>query len=234
MADTRERIITAAASLLAEGGGDAVSTRAVAAAAGVQAPTLYRLFGDKQGLLEAVTAYGFERYLVEKKRLEPSGDPVADLADGWDNHVEFGLTHPAFYVLMFGSVRPGHRSEAAKTAYRILVGMLERVAAAGRLRMPPETAAQTIQAAGTGVVLNLIATPEDERDPKLADRTRDLLLAAITTSGGDADDVDDDAGTDGLLARRALALDAALGQHPHPLSGPETALLHDWLHRLAT
>src|SRR5918997_166322 len=98
--DARARILAAAARLIAEAGRDAATTRAVAAAAGVQAPTLYRLFGDKQGLLDAVTAYGFERYLAEKKTLVPSDDPVADLKRGWDNHVEFGLTHPAFYVLM--------------------------------------------------------------------------------------------------------------------------------------
>jgi AcrR family transcriptional regulator len=32
----------------------AVTTRAVAAGAGVQAPTIYRLFGDKDGLLDAL------------------------------------------------------------------------------------------------------------------------------------------------------------------------------------
>lgn len=114
-----------------------MSTRAIAAAAGVQAPTLYRLFGDKQGLLDAVTAYGFERYLAEKKTLVPSHDPVADLQRGWDNHVEFGLTHPAFYVLMYGVTRPERRPAAAEEAYRMLLALLERVAAAGRLRMPP-------------------------------------------------------------------------------------------------
>jgi AcrR family transcriptional regulator len=61
---TRERILQAAARLLAESGGDPVSTRAVCAAAGVGAPTLYHHFGDKDGLLDAVVAYGFERYLA--------------------------------------------------------------------------------------------------------------------------------------------------------------------------
>ncbi|MGC4948582.1 TetR family transcriptional regulator, partial [Streptomyces sp. DT224] len=40
----RRRIIAAATRLLAEKGREAVSTRAVGAAAGVQAPTIYRLF----------------------------------------------------------------------------------------------------------------------------------------------------------------------------------------------
>jgi len=50
----RHRIVEAAVELLEKGGPDAVSTRAVAAAAGMQPPAIYRLFGDKEGLLEAI------------------------------------------------------------------------------------------------------------------------------------------------------------------------------------
>ncbi|MBC8122483.1 MAG: TetR family transcriptional regulator, partial [Gemmatimonadaceae bacterium] len=51
--DVRARIVVAAAGLIDSGGRDAATTRAVAAAAAVQAPTIYRLFGDKRGLLDA-------------------------------------------------------------------------------------------------------------------------------------------------------------------------------------
>ena len=81
--DTRERIIAAAIALLSEGGREAVSTRSVSAAAGVQAPTIYRLFGDKQGLLDAVAAHGFAAYLSSKVAHKPGADPVEDLRTGW-------------------------------------------------------------------------------------------------------------------------------------------------------
>ena len=42
----RRRIVEAAVELLESGGPDAVSTRAVAAAAGMQPPAIYRLFVD--------------------------------------------------------------------------------------------------------------------------------------------------------------------------------------------
>jgi len=48
--DARARIVRAATELLATGGRNAVTTRAVSAAAGVQAPTIYRHFGDMQSL----------------------------------------------------------------------------------------------------------------------------------------------------------------------------------------
>ncbi|NED93539.1 helix-turn-helix transcriptional regulator, partial [Streptomyces sp. SID11233] len=47
MEGLRERIVAAATELLEESGREAVTTRAVAARAGVQAPAIYRLFGDK-------------------------------------------------------------------------------------------------------------------------------------------------------------------------------------------
>lgn len=222
---TRERILAAAAELLAAGGAEAVSTRAVAAAANVQAPTLYRLFGDKQGLLDAVTAHGFEQYLAKKKSLGPTDDPVEDLRRGWDGHVEFGLTHPAFYVLMYGVPQPERRPATAAETNRLLRAVLERIAVAGRLRMPAEAAAGLIHAANTGVTLALIATPSADRDPELSARTREIVLAAVTT--------DAEPTGNASLATRALSLEATLTDQAHPLSTAETALLHEWLLRIA-
>jgi AcrR family transcriptional regulator len=56
-ADVRSRIIDVAARLLPDEGPTAVTTRGVAEQAGVQAPMIYRLFGDKDGLLEAVAEH---------------------------------------------------------------------------------------------------------------------------------------------------------------------------------
>ncbi|MFC4535052.1 TetR/AcrR family transcriptional regulator [Sphaerisporangium dianthi] len=223
---TRERVLRAAADLLTRGGREAVSTRAVGAAAGVQAPTLYRLFGDKGGLLEAVASYGFEEYLSAKLTMERSGDPMADLRHGWDLHVGFGLSRPAFYVLMYGEARPGATSPAAREAAKILRGLIERIAAAGRLSLPVDRAAAMVQAAGVGVTLNLIATPLEERDPELSALTREAVLSAITTGAAGPGDA---AGVTG----HAVALQALLPRDDPRLSPAERALLTEWLDRLA-
>src|SRR6478752_6009898 len=86
--DARARILAAATDLLATGGRDALTTRAVAAAAGVQAPTIYRLFGDKDGLLDAVAEHVMATYVAEKTAVADAearaeGDPVADLRSAW-------------------------------------------------------------------------------------------------------------------------------------------------------
>ena len=64
----RARIIAAGAERLADGGRDALTRRAVAAAAGVQAPTIYRLFSDKRGLLEAVAEHGLAEHIAQNSR----------------------------------------------------------------------------------------------------------------------------------------------------------------------
>ncbi|AEW98420.1 transcriptional regulator, TetR family (plasmid) [Streptantibioticus cattleyicolor NRRL 8057 = DSM 46488] len=228
----RRQVLQVAAELLEEGGSEAVSTRAVAAAAGITAPALYRMFDDKDGLLAELAAYGFERYLAEKREalaLTPD-DPVADLYRGWDLHVDFGLRHPAFYMLMYGTVRPGQRPPAADEAHALLVELLSRAADAGRLRVPVEQATRVIHAATTGATLALIGEEPSVRDLTTSARLRDTVIASVTT--------DSPAPPGSDLASRALALDAALETALTtgpgvPLRDTETALLRDWLQRLA-
>ena len=220
---TRERIIEAAAALLTEGGREAVSTRAVSAAAGVQAPTIYRSFGDKQGLLDAVASHGFAAYLRSKAALEPGDDPVEDLRRGWDLHVAFGVENPAYYALIYGEPRPGVQSPAAREAAKILAAQVRRIAEAGRLRVSEERAAHLIHSAGAGMTFTLIGLPPEQRDPALSTLARESVIAAVTTDAPAA-------GPDGVT-HTAIALRGALPRLTE-LSGAERALLDEWLGRV--
>jgi AcrR family transcriptional regulator len=226
-ARTRRHILEAAAGILEREGAQAVSTRSVAAAAGIRAASLYQLFGDKDGLLAAVAIQAFDRYLAEKHTVAPTADPVDDMRRGWDAHIGFGLSHPAAYLLMFGTDRPGRRPPAADEAHDLLLKFLNRIAAAGRLRVPPTLAARLCQAAATGVTMSLIATPAPDRDLEISARMREMLVSSLIA------DPPPDPTPD--LASRALALDAALttADEPIPLRPTETALLRDWLQQLA-
>ncbi|MEQ0559555.1 TetR/AcrR family transcriptional regulator [Amycolatopsis sp. NEAU-NG30] len=223
-ADTRGRILEAAAALLVAEGRDGLSTRAVSAAAGVQPPALYRLFGDKDGLLDAVAAYGFDEYLASKRALGSTGDAVEDLRRGWDLHIEFGLARPEFYVLMYGDARPGRTSPAAREAEAMLHGIVSRVAEAGRLRVSVDRAARLVHATGMGVVLALIATPEAERDLELSATARETVLARILTETAEP--------PGSSLPERAIALRAGLGE-ASVLTDAERVLLAEWLDRIA-
>ncbi|RYG81421.1 TetR/AcrR family transcriptional regulator [bacterium] len=222
--ETRERIVAAAGRLLAQGGRDALTTRGVAAAAGVQAPTLYRLFGDKSGLLDAVAEHGFRSYLMEKIVRGPGLDPVEDLRAGWDLHVGFGLARPEVYALMYGDPRPGARSPAADEGYRILREHVRRIALDGRLRVGEERAAHLVHASGCGVVLTLLAMPEDRRDSGLSEAARETVIAAITS---DAPAVEGRGPAAAAIALRAAMPDATA------LTEGERHVLGEWLVRLA-
>lgn len=228
---TRDRILRAAATLLAEGGREAVSTRAVSAAAGVQPPTIYRQFGDMQGLLDAVAGDGFARYVQTKLARRGGEDPVTDLRAGWDLHVGFGLANPALYALMYGDPQPGVMPPAAVEAHKMLEWLVRRVAAAGRLRVGVGSAMRMIHAAGVGVVLTLIAVEETDRDLAVSDLTREAVLAAVTTDAtpGEAPAL---AGPRRAAVSRAVALKALLPEASAAFTRAERGLLVEWLDRL--
>jgi AcrR family transcriptional regulator len=234
----RAQIVEVAAGLLASGGRDAVSTRAVAAAAGTQAPTIYRLFGDKDGLLAAVLEYGFTTYLADKPPLDPTADPIADLRAGWDLHIGFGLANPALFLLMYADTQPGKRPAAAEAGIAILRTRIRNIAAAGRLRVDEDLAAELVQAAGSGAVLALLAEEEDRRDPRLADAMFNAVVSAITTGPADTRNAGSAHGAAGTVAHpdvgvvtAANALRARLAEL-EMLTDGERHLLGEWLARI--
>ncbi|WP_199440952.1 TetR/AcrR family transcriptional regulator [Umezawaea beigongshangensis] len=215
-----------ATTLLGEVGASAISVRDVCRAAGITAPTLYHHFGDKQGLLEAVAATGFERYLAEKRRHGPSEDPLVDLRVGWDSHVGFGLAHPAFYELMYANTGRGTRA-AAQEGLQVLHGILVRLAEQGRLRMTPREAVLTIHAACVGTTLILLSAQDDPAHEGLSHRVRDAVFAAVVEEPGSPRD------RENALAIQVRALRATLSvQSDLPLSAGERLLLTELLVRL--
>jgi AcrR family transcriptional regulator len=223
---TRAQLVEVAAKLLATEGPDAVTTRSVALAAGVQAPTIYRLFGDKIGLLEAVAEHGFASYMARKHPINTGDDPVENLRAGWELHVGFGLANPELFRLMHTALRtPGGQAAAASGA-AVLQARVHRVAEAGRLRVTERRAVELISATGTGVVFTLIDQPEDERDGGLAGTAWESVCVAILV------DENTDPVTAGSPAAAAVTLRAGL-PGVTALSATERALLGDWLDRIA-
>ncbi len=228
--DPHDRILQAAARLLTEGGREAVSTRSISSAAGVQAPTIYRQFGDMQGLLEAVVRQGYDTYLVSHQERETDQDPVEDLRRGWNLNVDFGLANPDLYMLMYGTPRPGASHPAAAKLRDVLLGLVRRVAEAGRLRVSIERAVDMLHAAGVGVVLALIAQGDASRDLTLSVATREAVLTAIISDAHTAS-TNSRPSLRSDLTRFAVALKALLAEDAHPFTKAEYALLDEWLTR---
>jgi AcrR family transcriptional regulator len=223
--DTRTQIIESAARLLSELGPSAVTTRGVAEAAGVQAPAIYRLFGDKDGLLEAVAEHVMRTHVSSKAGAVAAvsaegGNPVHDLRVGWESHIEFGLTHAALFHLLSDPAR-AIRSAAYEAGLSVLRSRVHRVAEKGRLRVSEDRAVGLMQAAGAGTITTLLATPTAERDPGLAEAMFQAVLRQILTedTGPTAD------------ASFAVALRATAPQLD-VLSTAERGLFVEWLDRI--
>lgn len=224
--DVRARIVAAAARLIADGGRDAATTRAVAVAAAVQAPTIYRLFGDKRGLLDAVAEHAMAAFVADKAARAPDPDPVQDLRDGWDHYVEFGLAHPGLFALMSGDPPADSRtrSPAAEAGMDVLRRRIRAIARTGRLRMSEERAVALVHAAGVGTVLTLLEEPPEHRDPGLSAAACEAIVAAITGEAGAAVE----AGPRGAAAALRASLDGTV-----PLTPGERHLLDELLARIA-
>lgn len=221
----RTRIVEAAARLLQQDGPAAVTTRAVAQAAGVQAPAIYRLFGDKDGLLDAVAEQALARYVTDKSLDGTTDDPVADLRTAWDRHIAFGLANPALYALVSDPQRAA-RSPVAEAGLDVLRARVHRIAAVGRLRVPERQAVELIHAAGTGAVLTLSATDPEHRDPQLPALLHDAVMRLVLTDAPSPAGDSTTAITSAAVALRAAVPDATA------LSAGERALMVEWLDRL--
>lgn len=219
-------MIEAAERLLATSSDFDISTRAVCEAVGVTQPVLYRIFGDKRGLLDAVAEAGLERYAAHKAELKQTGDPVADLHAGWDDHMAFARDNPALYQLMF-SPRSGSGAATYRRVLDLLEASLMRCAAVGALTVDPAAAARLILSANIGVALSQIARPELFADPRLSHQARDAVFGAVLTEPsprGHADPV--------RAAARQLRSQLALSGTT-ALEDAEVALLDRWLDRIS-
>ncbi|TXN29460.1 TetR/AcrR family transcriptional regulator [Lacisediminihabitans profunda] len=223
---TRSTLILATAELLAQSPSGDISTRSVCEAAGVQQPVIYRLFGDKDGLLAATVDHVWDEYLGMKRSARQSADPLEDLRSGWDSHTAFAIANPNAYRLLFGSGAVD-KAESADEAMRLLRVVLERLAAQGRLRVAPELAARVVMAANTGVALALILRPALYPDMSLSTMMRDIVHSTLVSDTAPASD----AGESGRIA--AITLRTVLSAMPGALfSEREAGLLDEWLERI--
>jgi AcrR family transcriptional regulator len=109
--DLPRALIAAATRLIESGGRARLSLRAAAQAAGVSVAAPYRHFADREALLAATLAEGFDDLArrTDKARLAAS-EPVAALIATGLAYVRFAVERPRLYRLMFGP-------ECDKTAY---------------------------------------------------------------------------------------------------------------------
>jgi AcrR family transcriptional regulator len=153
--DVRGAILEAATALFVEKGPDALSMREVAGAIGYSATTIYLHFEDKNALMVAVCASGFEEFGASMEGAARSAaSPYDGLRASAGAYVTFALDNPVLYDVMF--VRPKEWALEAPgdpASFRGLTQVVGGAMAMGQLRAgDPREAAAVLWSVLHGVV----------------------------------------------------------------------------------
>jgi AcrR family transcriptional regulator len=127
--DLRSALLAAAETELERRGVESFSLRAVAKRAGVSHAAPAHHFGDVGGLLTALAAEGYRQF---QSTLEASETGATDARDravrAGLGYLDFAMTRPALFRLIFSSERPDFGNEelsvASDAAYRHLVWLV--------------------------------------------------------------------------------------------------------------
>lgn len=128
----RAALLGAAEAELEEKGVEGFSLRGIAKRAGVSHAAPAHHFRDTNGLLTALAVEGFKRFLAMQTAHQAKApeDPLSQLVAAGMGYIDFGMTHPALFQLMFSSKRPDHGSndlaQAAGAAFDHLVENVRR------------------------------------------------------------------------------------------------------------
>ncbi|MEU5533844.1 TetR/AcrR family transcriptional regulator [Streptomyces sp. NPDC020362] len=193
-AERLTRILDACADLLDEVGYDALSTRAVALRAEVPIGSVYRFFGNKRQMCDALAQRNLERYterVRERLKRARGGDASrgsdAGSGGGWraamdavlDEYLDMKRTAPGFSLVDFGNQIPvgarqaGPNTRVAERLTDLLSGYLDRT--------PDEELARVflvaVESADTLVQLAFRVDPQG--DEAIIRETRELLRAYL-------------------------------------------------------
>jgi AcrR family transcriptional regulator len=152
-----DRIIDAAARLLAADGAGAVSARRVAREVGTSTMTVYTHFGGMDGVRRQVMRRGFAAFGAELTLSRVTDDPVADwMTQGW-GYRRFAIRHPDLYRVMFGAGLTAFKLgdpadfEAAMSTFLALLDRIKACVDAGRWQVRDiATAGEAVWAAAHG------------------------------------------------------------------------------------
>jgi len=165
--ETETAILEAARNLLAAGGLEALSMRAVAAQVGLSATAIYHWFKGKEDLVDRVVLHGFQRseaYMWEAIEGLPVGsmDRVAALGEAY---IRFAQENREYFKIIFAIQTPVPRhieDVPGQGGYRVLRQCVIEAMEAGNIRRSdPDVVVLFLWALVHGLVTIFMAT-----DPK--------------------------------------------------------------------
>lgn len=100
----RQEILVAAQSIVEERGAQGLTMREIADAIGYSATSIYLHFGSKEELLDSLITQLFDELEEHLRRAEEAPTPLAMFERRLRGYVEWGITNPNAYRLMFETV----------------------------------------------------------------------------------------------------------------------------------
>lgn len=182
--DLRAALVRAAMELLEESGEADLSLRAVARRAGVSAAAPYRHYADREALVSAVAAVGYQELAQQLAAAHPSPSTPEQLASVAIAYVQFALERPALFRIMF--TEPCDRDNDDRVAATAAVAQYVRAIVE---RAFPEADAEALATAIWALVHGLaflhLDGKLDATSPTLvADRITAAIHALLTARGG--------------------------------------------------
>jgi AcrR family transcriptional regulator len=165
----REEILEAARELFLKEGVGNVSMRAIAKKIEYSPTTIYLYFKDKWDLFHSVCEEAFAKLELELEAIKKAeGDPVECVRQGTIAYVNFGLTHPNHYRVVFLTLHAHDCGDAfrftgsaGEKSFMYLVTQIQRGMEQGKFRRgDPMVAAETAWSAMHGLTSLLITKPE--------------------------------------------------------------------------
>jgi AcrR family transcriptional regulator len=192
--DLKSALVTAALAAVEQGGGEAVSLRELAQSLGVSRAAPYRHFADRDALLAAVAARGFDELTaLYELELAGPGDGRARLRRGLAAYLGFARARPGLHALMFESdflqrkpppeVLIGPADRAYQTLWRALEGAFP---GAGKAWVRARTVTMLSTLVGYRVLDNVGRFKPHMIDPLTDGDLLDLVLDAAIGSAPEA------------------------------------------------
>ncbi|MGW5125172.1 TetR family transcriptional regulator [Streptomyces sp. NPDC004069] len=187
-AERLARILDACADLLDEVGYEELTTRAVAVRAGVPIGSVYRFFGNKREMVDALAQRNLDRYTERvTERLRKAGEAGETGDGGWraamdavlDEYLAMKRTAPGFSLVDFGNQIPvGAR--CAEPNHRVADRLTDLLS--GHLRRPPDddlrrTFLIAVETADT--LVQLAFRVDAQGDERIIEEMRRMLRAYL-------------------------------------------------------
>jgi AcrR family transcriptional regulator len=177
-------VLDGAEEVLEQQGAGGFTTTTVARAAGVSVGTVYRFFGDKQAIIEALAVRYWSDFadlvagVAEADALEPLADPVQEilsvLAAGF-------RARPGFLALWYGGLRNELVRDRTRSARQAIAASVECILANHWPQAGPETLSVTgamVVLAGDGLLREAFRV-DPTGDPTVLAEARSMLGAYL-------------------------------------------------------